>query len=165
MPLTAGGPTDLLARIIAQPLGERLKQPVVIDNRPGAGGNIGAEAVAKSPPDGYTLFMGTSGPMSINSSLYGNLAIDPMKDLVPIIGIASAPFIVCVNANVPAKTMAELMAYAKANPGKLNYGSVGVGSQPHLSFELLKLQTGMDVVHVPFKGTAQSAAAVLSGEI
>ena len=124
VPLTAGGPTDILARIIAGPLAEPLGQQVIVDNRPGAGGNIGAEIAAKSPPDGYTLFMGTSGPLSINSSLYPKLAFDPLRDFAPVILAASAPFIVIVHPSVQANSMKELIALAKAKPGQLNYGSV-----------------------------------------
>src|SRR5689334_12584345 len=119
VPLTAGGPTDLLARIIAVPLSEVLGEQVIVDNRPGAGGNIGADIAAKSPPDGYTLFMGTSGPLSINSTLYPKLPFDPIRDFAPIILTASAPFVVIVNPTVPVHNMKELIALAKAKPGQL----------------------------------------------
>ena len=164
VPLTAGGPTDVLARIIGQALGERLGQPVVIDNRPGAGGNIGAEFVAKSPPDGYTLFMGTSGPMSINATLFGNLGFDPLKDLTPVIGIASAPFVVSVNPKVPAKTLKEMLDYARKNPGKLNYGAVS-GSASHLATALFMSEAGIQMTFIPYKGAAPATTDLLSGQI
>jgi tripartite-type tricarboxylate transporter receptor subunit TctC len=164
VPLTAGGPTDILARIIGQSLSEKLGQPVVIDNRPGAGGNIGAESVAKSPPDGYTLFMGTSGPMSINASLYGNLAFDPQRDLVPVIGIAAAPFVVSVNPRVPASSLKELLAYARKNPGKLNYGAVS-GSASHLATALFLGAAGVDMTFIPYKGAAPATTDLISGQI
>ncbi len=164
VPLAAGGPTDILARIIAQPLAERLGQPVVIDNRPGAGGNIGAELVAKSPPDGYTLFMGTSGPLSINATLYEKLAFDPSRDFAPIILVASAPFVVAVNPSVPARSLQELIALAKRKPGKLNYGSV-TGSASHLATELFKSTAGIDMQHVPYKGAAPATNDLIAGQI
>ena len=164
VPLTAGGPTDILARIIGQSLSERLGQPVVIDNRPGAGGNIGAEAVAKSPPDGYTLFMGTSGPMSINAALYGNLGFDPQRDLVPVVGIAAAPFVVSVNSRLPASSLKELLAYARKNPGKLNYGAVS-GSASHLATALFMSVAGVDMTFIPYKGAAPATTDLISGQI
>ena len=162
--LTAGGPTDILARIIGQSLSARLGQPVVIDNRPGAGGNIGAEVVAKAAPDGYTLFMGTSGPMSINATLYGNLGFDPQKDFVPIIGIASAPFVVSVSPKVPVSSLADLLAYAKKNPGKLNYGAV-MGSASHLATALFMNEAGIRMTFIPYKGAAPATTDLISGQI
>ena len=164
VPLTAGGPTDILARIIAAPLSEALGQPVIVDNRPGAGGNIGAEIAAKAPPDGYSLFMGTSGPLAINSTLYPKLPFDPIRDFAPIILVASAPFVVIVNPSVPANGMKELIALAKAKPGQLNYGSVP-GSASHLSTELFKMTAGVNVVHIPYKGAAPATTDVISGQI
>lgn len=164
VPLTAGGPTDLAARIIAVPLGEALGQQVIVDNRPGAGGNIGAEIAAKSPADGYTLFMGTSGPLSINSSLYAKLAYNPLKDFAPVIQIASAPFVVIVNPALPVRNVKELIALAKAKPGQLNYGSVP-GSASHLSTELFKMMAHVDIVHVPYKGAAPATSDVIAGQI
>jgi tripartite-type tricarboxylate transporter receptor subunit TctC len=164
VPLTAGGPTDILARTIAQPLSESLGQPVVVDNRPGAGGNIGAELVAKAPADGYTLFMGTSGPMSINVSLYSKLPYDPVKDFAPIILAASAPFVVAVNPSLPAKSVKDLIALAKAEPGQLNYGSVP-GSASHLATELFKSAAGVDIVHIPYKGAAPATTDLIAGQI
>ncbi|HWI13573.1 MAG TPA: tripartite tricarboxylate transporter substrate binding protein [Burkholderiales bacterium] len=164
VPLTAGGPTDIAARIIAVPLSEALGQQVIVDNRPGAGGNIGAELAAKSPPDGYTLFMGTSGPLAINASLYPSLPFDPVKDFAPIIQTASAPFVVIVNPAVPVRNMKELIALAKAKPGQLNYGSVS-GSASHLSTELFKLMAGVNIVHIPYKGAAPATTDVIAGQI
>src|SRR6267143_294276 len=164
VPLAAGGPTDILARIVAQPLSQRLGQPVIIDNRPGAGGNIGAELVAKSSADGYTLFMGTSGPLSINSSLYEKLSYDPLRDFVPIILVASAPFVVAINPSIPAKSFKDLIALARQTPGKLNYGSVP-GSASHLATELFKNMAGVDILHIPYKGAAPATNDLISGEI
>jgi tripartite-type tricarboxylate transporter receptor subunit TctC len=164
VPLTAGGPTDLLARIIAVPLSDHLGQQVIVDNRPGAGGNIGADIAAKSPPDGYTLFMGTSGPLSINSSLYPKLPFDPIRDFAPVILTASAPFVVIVHPSVAANNMKELIALAKAKPGQLNYGSVP-GSASHLSTELFKMMAGVNIVHIPYKGAAPATTDVIAGQI
>jgi len=164
VPLTAGGPTDILARIVSVPLGEALGEQVIVDNRPGAGGNIGAEIAAKSPADGYTLFMGTSGPLSINSSLYPKLAYDPVHDFEPVILVASAPFVVIVNPAVAANNIKELIALAKAKPGQLNYGSVP-GSASHLSTELFKLMAGVNIVHIPYKGAAPATTDVIAGQI
>jgi tripartite-type tricarboxylate transporter receptor subunit TctC len=164
VPLTAGGPTDILARIIAMPLSEVLAQQVIVDNRPGAGGNIGAEIAARSAPDGYTLFMGTSGPLSINSSLYPKLPYDPIRDFAPIILAASAPFVVIAHPSVPANNVKELIALAKAKPGHLNYGSVP-GSASHLSTELFKMMAGINMVHIPYKGAAPATTDVIAGQI
>ena len=164
VPLVAGGPTDILARLIAQPLGERLGQPVVVDNRPGAGGNIGAELVAKSPPDGHTLFMGTSGPISINVSLYPKLGFDPLRDFAPIILAASAPFVVVVHPSLPANNIKQLVALAKAKPGQLNYGQVP-GAAAHLALELFKLSAGLDMVFVPYKGAVVANTDLVAGHI
>lgn len=164
VPLTAGGPTDILARIIATPLSEPLGQQVIVDNRPGAGGNIGADLAAKSPADGHTLFMGTSGPLAINSSLYPKLPFDPIKDFAPVILAASAPFVVIVHPSVAAANMKELIALAKAKPGALNYGSVS-GSASHLSTELFKMLAGVNIAHIPYKGAAQATTDVIAGQI
>lgn len=164
VPLAAGGPTDILTRIIAQPLAGRLGQPVLVDNRPGAGGNIGAEFVAKSAPDGYTLFMGTSGPLAINVTLYGKLPFDPQRDFAPVILVASAPFVVAANPTVPAGSLEELVTLAKQRPGKLNYGSV-TGSASHLATELFKSMAGIDIQHVPYKGAAPATNDLIAGQI
>lgn len=164
VPLTAGGPTDLLARILAKPLAEGLGQSVVTYNRPGAGGDIGAEFVAKARPDGYTLLLGTSGPLAINASLYGNLQFDPIKDFTPIILTATAPFVVVVNAKSDIKTFQDLLAHAKAHPGKLNYGVVP-GSAAHLATELFKMQAGVNITQVPYKGAAPATTDLMAGQI
>ena len=164
VPLTAGGPTDILARLIAQPLGDSFGQQVVIDNRPGAAGNIGAEMVAKAAPDGYTLFMGTSGPLSINVSLYNKIAYDSLRDFAPVILAASAPFVVVVNPSVPVNNLKELSALAKAKPGQLNYGSVP-GSASHLSTELFKSMAGVDILHIPYKGAVLATTDTIAGQV
>lgn len=164
VPLTAGGPTDILARIIAMPLSESLGQQVIVDNRPGAGGNIGAEIAAKSQPDGYTLFMGTSGPLAINSSLYPKLPFEPLRDFAPIILAASAPFVVITHPSLQANSLKELIALAKAKPGHLNFGSVP-GSASHLSTELFKMVAGVNMVHIPYKGAAPATTDVMAGQI
>lgn len=164
VPLAPGGPTDTLARIIGQQLSEKLGQPVIIENRAGAGGNIGAEVVAKSAPDGYTLFMGTSGPLSINQSLYNKLSFDPATDFAPIVLIASAPFVVATNPSVPAKSVKDLVALAKDKPGQLNFGAV-TGSAAYLATELFKSMAGVDMVHVPYKGAAPATNDLVAGVI
>jgi len=162
--LPAGGPTDILARLIAQPLASNIGQPIVIDNRPGAGGNIGAEMVAKSPPDGYTLLMGTSGPLAINASLYSHIGYDPLRDFDPIILAASAPFVIVAHPAVPANNVKELIALAKAKPGQLNFGSVP-GNASHLATELFKYMAGVNMTLVPYKGAAQATTETIAGQI
>lgn len=162
VPLSAGGPTDTLARVIGQQLTEKWGQPVIIENRPGAGGNIGAEMVAKAAPDGYTLFMGTSGPLSINQSLYSKLPFDPARDFAPVVLVASAPFVVAINPSVPAKSVKDLIALAKSKPGQLNFGAVS-GSAAHLATELFKSMAGIDMVHVAYKGAAPATTDLVAG--
>lgn len=162
--LTAGGPTDTLARIIAPPLSQYLGQPVLIDNRPGAGGNIGADIAAKSAPDGYTLYLGTSGPLSINPVLYQKLSYDPFKDFAPISQIAYAPFVIVVNPATNIASISELIQLAKKNPNKLNAGSVP-GSAAHLSTELFKSQAAIEMTQVPYKGAAQATNDLLAAQI
>jgi tripartite-type tricarboxylate transporter receptor subunit TctC len=164
VPLTAGGPTDLLARLLAEPLGAKLGQTLVIDNRPGAGGNIGADFVAKSDPDGYTLFLGTSGPLAINQSLYVNLRYDPARDFAPVFVAATAAFVLLLNPKVPARTVDELLAYARKNPGQLNYGAVP-GSAAHLATELFKSTTRINIVQVPYKGAAPATNDLIAGQL
>ncbi len=164
VPLVAGGPTDLLARLIAQPLGERLGQQVIVDNRPGAGGNIGAEMVAKSPPDGYTLFMGTSGPMSINVSIYSKIGYHPARDFAPVVLAASAPFVVVVHPALPVSNLRQLIALIKSKPGQLNFGAVP-GNAAHLATELFKSSAGLDMVFVPYKGAAPANTDLVAGHI
>lgn len=162
--LTAGGPTDTLARIIAPSLSQYLGQPVIIENRPGAGGNIGADLAAKSTPDGYTLYLGTSGPLSINPALYQKLSYDPFKDFSPISQIAYAPFVIVVNPKTNINSVSELIQFAKKNPNKLNAGTVP-GSAAHLSTELFKSQTEIEIMQVPYKGAAQATNDLVSGQI
>jgi len=164
VPLVAGGPTDMLARLIGTPLGERLGQQVLVDNRPGAGGNIGAELVAKSPPDGYTLFMGTSGPMSINVSMYPKLGYDPVRDFAPIFLAAAAPFVVVVHPALPASNIKQLIALGKARPGQLNFGAVP-GNAAHLATELFRSMADIDMVFVPYKGAVLANTDLVSGQI
>ena len=163
-PFAPGGPSDLLARLMAAKLTERLGQPVVVENRPGAGGSIGAAAVAKAAPDGYTLVL-VSSSFSVNATLYPDLPYDTLKDFAPITLLTSAPFLLVVNAHVPAKSLRELIALAKKEPGKLNYGSGGAGSGPHIVGELFKSAAGLDIVHVPYKGTGPLKSALIAGDV
>ena len=161
----AGGGIDFFARLMGQWLTERLGQTFVIENRPGAGGNIGTEAALKSPADGYTLFLVFSSHM-INATLYENkLGFDFLEDAAPVSGIVRLPQIVMVNPSVPAKTFPELIAYAKANPGKLNFGSGGAGTPAHVAVEQLKMMTGTDMVHVPYRGSAPAMTDLIGGRI
>jgi tripartite-type tricarboxylate transporter receptor subunit TctC len=159
-----GGGNDIIARLMGQWLTERLRQTFVIENRPGAGTNIAAEAVINSPPDGYTLFV-TNLSNAINPALYEKLNFDFMRDMLPVAGIAEAPAVLAINASVPAKTVAEFIAYAKANPGRINMGSAGVGSTGLLAGELFKWMAGVDLVHVPYRGNAPALTDLLAGQI
>jgi len=165
VPFPAGGTTDILARATAQKLTETLGQPFVVENRPGAAGNIGAEIVAKSPPDGYTMLMGTVGTHAINASLYEKMPYDHVKDFVPVVLVAGVPNVLVVHPSVPAKSVQELIAYAKANPGKLNFASSGSGTSIHLSGELFKTMTGVSMQHVPYKGSAPALADLTGGQV
>ena len=161
---TAGGTTDLLARAVTQKLSEKLGQSFIIDNKPGGGGNIGTEFVVRSPADGYTLIVNSVGPISVNQSLYKNMGYDPLVDLVPIVQIADVPNVLVVHPSVPAKTFEEFVAYMKANPGKLSYGSTGVGTSSHLSSYMLSQRVGSDTLHVPYKG-ANALNDLLAGRL
>lgn len=161
---TAGGTTDILARMVAQQLTEKLKQPFVVDNKPGAGGNLGTELVVRAPADGYTLIVNSVGPIAVNPTLYGKLPYNPLTDLVPVVQIADVPNVLVVHPSVPAQNMEELVAYAKANPGKLNYGSTGIGTSSHLSSFMLAKRVGFDATHVPYKG-ADALKDLLAGRI
>jgi tripartite-type tricarboxylate transporter receptor subunit TctC len=160
----AGGGQSIVAHMIGQSLSERLGQPVVIDNRPGAGGNIGAESVIRSPPDGYTLLL-CGSPNSINATLYTKLTFDFAQDVTPVADIMHVPLIMEVNPDLPAKNVAEFIAYAKANPGKINYGSAGIGSPQHAAGELFKMMTGVALQHVPYRGTAPALTDLLAGQV
>lgn len=159
-----GGASDTMARVVGTRLSESLGQPVVIDNRPGAGGNIAAEIVARSAPDGYTLLLGNNAILAVNVSLYSKIAFDPVKDFAPVVLVASQPNILAVHPSVPANSVKELIALAKSKPGRLNYASPGVGTTGHLAAELFKRMAGVDMVIVPFKGGGPAVVAVLTGE-
>jgi tripartite-type tricarboxylate transporter receptor subunit TctC len=161
---TAGGTTDILARAICQKLGERFKQPFVVDNKPGAGGNLGTEIAARAAPDGYTLIVNSVGPMAVNPTLYTKLAVNPLTDLVPVVQLADVPNVLVVNPALPAKNLEEFIAYAKANPGKLNYSSTGIGTSSHLSGFMLSQRTGAETTHVPYKG-AEALKDLLAGRV
>lgn len=162
--LAPGGATDIMARTLAPALGEELGQPVVIDNRPGAAGSIGAALVAKAPPDGYTLFIASSSFTS-NSVLQNNQSFDPLRDFEPITNIASAPFLLVVRPSLPVSSVKELIALAKSEPGKLNYASSGVGSTAHLSGEFLKRAAGIEMTHITYRGAGPALADVLGSQV
>lgn len=164
VPQAAGGAADISARLIGQWLSERLGQACTIENRPGAGGNIGTDAVVTSEPDGYTLLLAGSFN-AINATLYDKLSFNFIRDVVPVAGIMRIPLIMAVNPSIPAKTVAELIAYAKANPGKLNFGSAGNGSPQHMAGALFKIMAGIDIVHVRYRGSAAMLTDLLRGEI
>jgi tripartite-type tricarboxylate transporter receptor subunit TctC len=165
VPFPPGGSTDILARALGKQLSEGLGQPIVIDNRPGAGGTIGSEAAAKAPPDGYTLMMGHLGTLAVNVSIYKKLRYDPAKSFEPVCLMAIVPSVLVVNNSLPVESVAELIAYARANPGKLAYGSAGSGSTSHLTTEYFKLATGIDILHVPYKGIGPMLTDLVSGQI
>ncbi|MBF6990814.1 tripartite tricarboxylate transporter substrate binding protein [Cupriavidus sp. IK-TO18] len=165
VPFTPGGITDQLARDIGNALGTRLRQTVVVDNRPGAGGNIGAAAVARAPADGYTLLFGTFGTLAVNKSLYDKPGYDPLKDLTPVGGVAYLPNVLLVHPGVPANNVAELVALAKKSPARLTYGSFGNGSSAHLAGELLAHMAGIEITHVPYKGSAPAMTDLLGGRL
>ena len=159
----AGGTGDVLTRLIGQWLSERLRQPIIIDNRPGGAGNIGTEAVVRAPPDGYTLLqVGTSH--AVNATLF-NLDFDVIRDIAPVAGIARAHLVMLVHPSFPAKTVPEFIAYARANPGRINMASAGSGSSPRLAGELFKLMTGIDMVHVPYRGGAPAMSDLIAGQV
>jgi len=164
VPFPPGGPLDAVGRLLAQQLSERWGQSVVVENKPGAGGNIGADFVAKSPPDGYTVVMGTLSTHAVNPSLYARMPYDAQKDFVPITRVAITPNVLVVNPALPVNSVAELIAYAKAHPGELSFGSGSTGSAGHLAGELLKVDAGIDMVHVPYKGAAPAMQALLAGD-
>lgn len=159
-----GGAPDILARLIGNWLSDQLRQQFVIENRPGAGSNIAADAVAHSPPDGHTLLL-TSMGNAVNASLYGNLNYDFLRDLAPVAGISREPLVVVVNLSFPARSMPEFMDYARRNPGRISYGSAGSGSSLHMVAELLKMTTGLDLVHVPYRASAAAVSDLIGGQV
>jgi tripartite-type tricarboxylate transporter receptor subunit TctC len=165
VPFSPGGVADTSARVVSDRLAARLGQPVTVDNRPGASGNIGTEAVAKSPPDGYTLLLGFDGTMVINPHVFPKIPFDPVRDFAPVTKIGDATLILVAHPSVPAKDLRELIAYGKAKPGTLSYGTSGTGGTPHLAGEMLKQRTGIDMTHVPYKGGGQAIGDVVGGQI
>ena len=165
VPFPAGGTTDILARAAAQKLSESLGQAVVVDNRPGAAGNIGADLVAKSAPDGYTLLMGTVGTHAINPSLYAKMPYDHVKDFVPVVLVAGVPNVLAVYPAFPVNSVAELIALAKSKPGTINFASSGSGTSIHMSGELFKSMAGVDMTHVPYKGSAPALTDLMGGQV
>jgi len=161
----AGGVTDVVTRIVVPAIAERLGQPAVVDNRPGAGGNLAAEQVARAAPDGYTLVMGNNSTHASNAFLYRNIGYDPARDFAPIARIGLVTNVLVVHPSVQARTVQELIALAKANPGKLNYASPAIGAAGHLTAELFKLRTGTDIVHVPYRGAAPAMTDMLAGRV
>jgi len=165
VPFTAGGPTDTLARTLAEGMRTRLGQPVIVDNRSGAGGNIAADFVSGAPADGYTLMLGTSGPLVINVSLYKKLGYDPIKSFDPVIMIGSLPNVLIVNPSFPAKTVGELVAYSKANRGTLNFGHAGIGGSTHLAGMMFNQMIGTDLVPVAYRGSSQVLTDLIGGQV
>ncbi len=165
VPFVAGGGGDRLARVAAQPAAEALGQQIVIENRPGAGGNIGAGYAAKAAPDGYTLFYGTNGTHAINHALYANPGFDPVKDFTPVARLTRIGMVVVVNPGVPAKSVPELLTYLKANPGKATFGSAGNGTSSHIAGEMFKMRTGFDILHVPYRGNGPAMIDLVAGRI
>lgn len=165
VPNPPGGSNDAAARTLAQALSEMWQHPVVVENRAGAGGNIGAQAAAASPPDGYTYLLSSPGPIAINSSLYKKLSFDPQKDFVPIALVATVPIVLMVNPKVPAATVKELIALAKRENGKMNFASSGVGSTHHLAAELFKNMAGVTLHHVPYRGAAPAMSDLVAGHV
>ena len=162
---TAGGSSDVLARAVANAMSQGLGKPIVVENRPGAGGNVGAEAASKANPDGHTILFGTNGTLGIGPALHKNLRYDPQKDLVPVGLLHQLPLVLIVNPQVPARTLGELIAYARSNPGKLTFASAGVGTASHLTAELFKIAAGVDIRHIPYKGGGSTFADLISGEV
>ncbi|MEO8443355.1 MAG: tripartite tricarboxylate transporter substrate binding protein [Betaproteobacteria bacterium] len=165
VPYVPGGNTDILARLLGHKLSEAWKQQVIIDNRAGAAGTIGAELVARAPADGYTIIMGTFGNIIVANSLYKNLKYEPLKDFAPVALVSLPPGILVANPAVPAQNVRDLIAYAKSNPGRLNYGSPGSGAWNHLFFELFNASAGVSIIHVPYKGIAPAVIDLLAGQV
>jgi tripartite-type tricarboxylate transporter receptor subunit TctC len=164
-PSTPGDAPDVIARLVADKLSAALGQQVVVDNKPGAGGVVGSESVAKSPPDGYTLIMGNAGSHGINAAVYSKLPYDIQRDFAPVSQVAIAPNVMVINPSVPANSVAEFIAYAKSQPGKLSYASGGNGSSAHMSMELFKAMAGIDVQHIPYKGSSPALTDLIGGQV
>jgi tripartite-type tricarboxylate transporter receptor subunit TctC len=164
VPFPPGGNNDLVARLIGQWLSERLGQQFIVDNRPGAGTNIGTEAAVRAPADGYTLLI-AAPPSAINATLYEKLNFNFIRDTIPVASVLRAPFVMEVNPSLPARTVPELIAYARANPGKINMASAGIGSGPHVAGELFKMMAGVDMVHVPYRGTGPALTDLIGGQV
>lgn len=164
VPFTAGGTTDIIARLISARLSEALGQQFIVDNRAGVGGVLGMDIVAKAPPDGYTVVLGSTSSTAVNVGLYPKMPYDPLKDLAPIMQVATGPYVLAVHPALPAKDVAQLIALARARPGQLNFGSSGNGTALHLTAELLKSMTGTQMVHVPYKGASAAMPDLLSGQ-
>ena len=164
VPFPPGGGTDIVARLIGQWLSDRIGQPFIIENRPGAGTNIGTEAVVRAPPDGYTLLLVASAN-AINATLYDKLSFNFVRDIVPVASLIRQPLVMLMNPSLPVKTVPEFIAYAKANPGKINMASAGNGTSQHVSGELFKIMAGIDMVHVPYRGTAPALTDLLGGQV
>jgi tripartite-type tricarboxylate transporter receptor subunit TctC len=160
----AGSGSDIMARLMAQWLTERLGQPILVENRPGAGGNVGTEAVVKAPPDGYTLLK-VAPANTVNDTLYDKLSFNFIRDIAPVAGMVRVPFVLVINQSVPVTTVPEFIAYAKANPGKLNFASAGVGTGIHMSGELFKLMAGVNMVHVPYRGAGNAMTDLIGGQV
>jgi tripartite-type tricarboxylate transporter receptor subunit TctC len=165
LPASPGGPVDVIARTVGAGLADALGQPVVADNRAGAGGIIGAEIVARATPDGYTLMIAHSGPLAIEAAMHSKLSYDPLKDFAPVSLVAASPYALIVNPATPAKSVKELVALARSRPGKLHYASGGIGTGIHMAGELLNLAAGVTIVHVPYKGAGPSMTALMNGEV
>jgi tripartite-type tricarboxylate transporter receptor subunit TctC len=165
VPFASGGASDILARLIGQWLSERLGQPFIVEMRPGAAGNVGTEAVVTSAPDGYTLLMVNAAPSAINATLYEKLSFNFLRDMVPVGGVLRTPLVLQVYPGFAPKTVSELIAYAKANPGKINMASAGNGSPPHVAGELFKMMAGVDIVHVPYRGGGPALVDLLGGQV
>lgn len=165
VPFPPGSTTDLVGRILQDELGKALGQTVVVENRGGAGGSVGSEAVARAAPDGYTLLMGTIGTHSINPAVYAKVNYDPIRDFEPVVQFGTAPNVLVVNPDLPVKSVAELIAYVKANPGKVNYGSSGNGTSNHLSGAMFVARNGLNATHIPYKGGAEAITGLLRGDL
>jgi tripartite-type tricarboxylate transporter receptor subunit TctC len=164
VPFAPGGAFDIVARLMGPWLSERMGEPIIVENRPGAGGNIGTETVVNAPPDGYTLLL-VGGPNAINATLYDKLNFNFIRDITPIASIVHVPLVMTVNPSVPAETVSQFITYAKANPGRINMGSAGIGSSPHISGELFKMMTGVNLVHVPYRGAGPAIIDLLGGQV